>query len=423
MSQITPNTELSTMKKNVTQPWLTLIGISDHRLENISHELQHLIASAHYVFGGQRHLELAKAFLNKKTQQLIAWPHPFQKGIEHLLTLRGRRVVVLASGNPFFFGVGTTLARHLKIGEMICYPSPSCISRACSQLGWAQETVVPLSLCGRSIKKIRPYLQPQRKYIVLSATSQSPAQLVHYLTDLDFKNISYTLMENLGGQQQKIRQFTNVSDLPKDISALNLIAFTIPKIDTPSCLPLSDGLSDSFFENDGQLTRQEIRVLTLCALQPRSGQYLWDIGAGCGSISIEWMLKDPYNRASAIEQHQKRIHFIENNCQKLGVPHLDIIRGKAPDIFPTLSDPDAIFIGGGATKDGVITQAWERLKNGGRIVCNGVTLETQTLLVRQQQHYGGMLRRFQIDRLTPLGHFHKLQPAQDILQWVCVKNG
>jgi precorrin-6B C5,15-methyltransferase / cobalt-precorrin-6B C5,C15-methyltransferase len=202
---------------------------------------------------------------------------------------------------------------------------------------------------------------------------------------------------------------------------LNIVALEIAATAQSRILPVANGLADSWFETDGQLTKREVRAVTLSSLAPRRGELLWDVGAGSGAIAIEWLLSDPANRAIAIETRADRASLISHNAAGLGVPHIDIVNGKAPEAFATLPRPQAIFVGGGASNATLLDACYAALPPGGRLVVNAVTLETESELVRRFKAQGGELLRIEISRGKTLGSFHGWRPALPITQWSVTK--
>lgn len=401
-----------------SDPWLILIGVGEDGLSGLSATARSLIAQAEYVFGGARHLALVDPLPVGHT---CTWPTPFSEGVRQVLALRGRSVVVLASGDPFFYGVGGVLAQKLDPAEMMCLPAPSSTALACARLGWRQERCHVVSVCGRPMARVRPFLQPGARLLVLSADEKTPIQLAQWLTSLGLGATRCHVMEALGGKNERCREFMARDDAPADIQPLNLIALEVPLDSTQVCLPRCAGLPDSCFEHDGQLTRQEIRALTLSALAPRAGEVLWDIGGGAGSVSIEWMLAAPECRAISIESVPERALRIARNAWALGVPDLHVVQARAPNGLVGLQTPDAVFIGGGASRPGVLEQAWAALRPGGRIVVNAVVVETECRLMEAVREWGGRLTRLSVARLDGVGAFHAFRPAMTVTQWVADK--
>mgnify|MGYP003362324764 FL=1 len=400
-------------------PWLHVIGIGEDGVEGLPTASRALIAGAELVAGGARHLELAESLITGRT---LPWPHPFAAGIAELLTWRGRTVCVLASGDPFLFGVGATLRRHVPIGEMVCLPAPSSVALACNLLGWAEQDVAVLSLCGRPMEACAPSLQPGAKLVVLSADEHTPAVFARWLDQRGFGASTLHILGALGGAEQTHEVLTVAAlagDRAASIPRLNLMALKIVAERDAHVIPLACGLPDELFEHDGQITKREIRAATLSALAPRRGEMLWDIGGGSGSIGIEWMLRHPANRAIAIEKSATRGARIARNALSLGVPALRVVEGEAPAVIVQMQAdgveaPDAIFIGGGTSNPGMLEAAWQALRPGGRLVANAVTLESEMALAAAHARWGGTLTRMQVERLERIGRFHGFRPGMTV---------
>ena len=400
------------------QRWLTLIGIGEDGPAGLGDEAKRLIASAPVVFGGARHIELMRPLITGEAQ---TWLSPFEKSVEAVLTRRGTPIVVLASGDPFFYGVGATLSRHIPASEMTVIPAPSSFSLAASRLGWPLQDVTILSLHGRPIDLIRPHLHPGRKILALTSDGKGPADLASLLLASGFGPSTLTVLEALGGPHEKISRQKAADFALADISDLNICGMEVEADEGARILPVSAGLADELFEHDGQITKREIRAMTLSALAPRRGELLWDIGAGSGSIGIEWMLADPSLRAIAIEASGERAARIRRNAGNFGVPGLTIIEGKAPGALASLPTPNAIFIGGGGSDAGVLDAAISRLKSGGRLVANAVTTEMEAVLLAEHARRGGSLTRINIARAAPVGRMTGWRPAMPVTQWSWIK--
>lgn len=372
------------------------------------------------MFGGARHLALAGAAVKGEAR---AWPSPFARGIDAVLALRGRNVCVLASGDPFLHGVGATLARHVPAEEMRVLPAPSAYSLACARLGWPLADVTCLTVHGRSLDLVRAHLHPGRRLLVLTSDSAGPGEIARLLAESGFGGSSLTVLEALGGPRARRRRAVAEGFALDDIDPLNLLAIEVAAGEGARIVPLTSGLPDEMFEHDGQLTKREIRAVTLSALAPRRGELLWDIGAGAGSVGIEWMLADPSLAAIGIEEHPERAARARRNAAALGVPGLEIIEGRAPDALSGLPAPDAIFLGGGAGDEGVMDAGLAALKPGGRLVANAVTLETEALLIARHAALGGELVRLSIARAVPVGGLTGWRPAMPVTQWSWVKPG
>ncbi len=405
-------------KKHPTPKWLSIVGIGEDGLAGLGDEAKRLIAGAEFVFGGKRHLALVASLIKGEQR---SWPVPFDTGMADVLALAGWRVCVLASGDPFFHGVGATLARKVKSQEMHVIPAPSAISLAAARLGWALQDIETVSQHGRPLDLIRPLLQPKARILALTSDGEAPAAIARLLVELDFGASRLTVLEALGGPNEKQRMArADAFDL-RDINPLNVLALELESTREARILPLTVGRADHLFEHDGQITKHDIRAMTLAALAPRRGELLWDIGAGSGSIGIEWMLAHPSMRAIAIEANNDRAARIARNAAHCGVPGLVVVEGSAPKSLAGLATPDAIFIGGGGSDTGVLNAAIKALPSGGRLVANAVTLEMETLLLAQHTKRGGDLTRIAISRAAPVGSMQAWRPAMPVTQWSWVK--
>lgn len=347
----------------------------------------------------------------------LSWQSPFERSIDAVLQRRGTPVVVLASGDPFLYGVGATLSRHVAAAEMRTIPAPSAFSLAASRLGWPLQDATTISLHGRPIDLIRPHLHPGRRIIALTSDEKGPRELATLLAATGFGQSQLTVLEALGGDRERQRSVVAADFDLVDIDPLNVCALEVATGEGARILPFSPGLEDDLFEHDGQITKREIRAMTLSALAPCHGQLLWDIGAGSGSIGIEWMLADPSLKTIAIEQSPERAARIARNAPAFGVPHLAVIEGAAPAALAGLPQPDTIFLGGGGSEPGVIDAAIAALRRGGRLVANAVTLEMEAVLLSEHAKRGGSLTRIEISRAAPVGSMSGWRPAMPVTQW------
>jgi precorrin-6B C5,15-methyltransferase / cobalt-precorrin-6B C5,C15-methyltransferase len=398
--------------------WLSILGIGEDGVEGFSPAARAMVESASLVVGGARHLALAETLIRGET---LAWPSPLSEAFPNILARRGQPVVVLASGDPYCFGVGTTLRAVVSIEETFCVPAPSAFSLACARLGWAAQDVFTISFCGRPQEAVLPMLQPGARVLALSADAVTPMQFCDLLRRHGFGPSVVHVLEALGGPRERITETTVEAGPPPEVNPLNLMALEVRAEPGARIIPLSRGLPDSFFEHDGQLTKSEVRAVTLAALAPRAGELLWDIGAGSGSIGIEWMLSHPANHAVGVEARPDRAARAARNALSLGVPGLRIVLGDAPAALSDLPAPDAVFLGGGAHDVGVLDTAWNALRPGGRMVANAVTIETESVLFAAQRARGGTLTRISVDRLDAVGTMHGFRRALAITQWLATK--
>lgn len=401
-----------------TKKWLAVVGINEDGVAGLGEEARALIAGAAHVFGGARHLALAQPLIRGAAHP---WPVPFDTAMRAVVALRGQAVCVLASGDPFLHGVGATLARQISPGEIRVVPAPSAFSLAAARLGWALQDVETVSLHGGPIALILPLLHPGRRILALTSDGGSPAAIAALLTEAGFGASAFHVLEALGGAEEAMR--TGRADAVGEAAfhPLNIVAVEVAAGVPARILPRAPGLDDDLFAHDGQITKREVRALTLAALQPRRGELLWDIGAGAGSVAIEWMLADPSLHAIAIEAHAERAARISANAARLGVPGLRVVAGTAPAALAGLPPPDAVFIGGGGTVAGVMPAAIDALPAGGRLIANAVTLAMEALLLDLYQTHGGELTRIALSRAAPLGGMAGWRPAMPVTQWRWVK--
>jgi precorrin-6Y C5,15-methyltransferase (decarboxylating) len=406
------------MNTMTRSPWLAIVGIGEDGVEGLSPAARAAIRGAVLVAGGARHLALAAPLI---TGTRLSWPKPLRDAFPAILAHRGRKVAILASGDPYCYGIGSTLAALVPAAERFCIPMPSAFSLACARLGWAVQDVATLSACGRPLAAILPLLQPGCRILVLSADGETPSALAQLLSRHGFGGSVLHVLEALGGQNERIRSVIADGTLPSDIIPLNLVGIEVVASSQARVIPCAAGLPESFFEHDGQITKQEIRAVSLAALAPRAGELLWDIGCGSGSVAIEWSLTHPSNRAIGIEQCPERAERVRRNALALGVPSLRVVTGAAPPALEGLPVPDAVFIGGGARDAALIETAWAALRDGGRMVVNAVTIETEMQLFGAQQTHGGTLTRLAVERLDRIGSRHGFRPAMTVTQWTAVK--
>ncbi len=354
-------------------------------------------------------------------REKIIWASPIATSVEEIIKRRGESICVLASGDPMCYGIGVTLTRRIPISEITIIPAPSTFSLACARLGWSLTEVETLSLNARPSSLLQSYIYPGAKLLILSQGKDTPAVVAQILTNRGYGGSKITVLERMGGVHERIVEGMAAFWSETEIAALNAMAVDCIADAGVIPLPRLPGLPDNAYHHDGQLTKREVRAITLAALAPTPGQLLWDVGAGCGSISIEWMRTHPRCRAVAIEQNSSRLLYIADNAATLGTPNLQIIAGKAPAALKDLPTPDAIFIGGGVTATGLFDVCWEALKPGGRLVVNVVTVEGEQTLFQWHQRVGGDLIRIAIQRAEPIGKFLGWRGMAGVTQWVVIK--
>ncbi len=397
--------------------WLGIVGIGEGGLDDLAPRARALVDEAEILVGGARHL----AMLPADHRPRITWRSPLAEVIEEIAGRKPRRVAVLASGDPMCFGVGVTLARRVPMTEMEIHPAPSAFSLACARLGWPVAEVETLTLHGRPLELLNAYPQPGARLLILSEDGTTPAQVAARLVALGYGRSRLWVFEHMDGAAERLIEGTAAGwDAPRAADLNTIAVDCVADADAP-LRPRGPGLPDDAFAHDGQLTKREMRGITLARLGPVSGQLLWDVGAGAGSIAIEWMRAAPGARAVAIEHRPDRVALIERNAAALGVPKLDIIAGEAPAALAGLAPPEAVFIGGGAGTPELFETCWEALASGGRLVANVVTLEGEAAVLGWRARIGGELTRIAVSRAAPAGRFTGWKPLMPVTQFAAVK--
>ncbi|MFE3188058.1 precorrin-6y C5,15-methyltransferase (decarboxylating) subunit CbiE [Nocardia sp. NPDC059240] len=398
---------------------LVVVGIGADGWDGLGGPAQREIAAGTVLLGSARQLALLPK--SRARGERVAWPSPLLPALPGLLErYAGQRVVVLASGDPMFFGIGVTLTTLLGAPSLRVFPHVSSVSLACARLGWALNETPVVSAVGRRAETVLPELAGGRRVLVLSSDEHTPAQVVDLLVRNGFGGSAVTVLEQLGGLSECVyggiaaRWDRPIGD-PLNVIAIDCVADPVaPRL---TRIP---GLPDEVYGGDGQLTKAEVRALTLSALAPAPGELLWDVGGGSGTIAIEWCRTHPACRAVTFERIDSRRKQIAANAAALGVPGIQV-HGAAPESFAEAVDPDAIFIGGGLTQDSMFEACWDRLRPGGRLVAAAVTAESEALLLHLSEQHGGALRRMQIYRAEPLGGFTAWRPHLPVTQWSVVK--
>ncbi len=391
-------------------PWLTIVGVGEDAPDGLSSASLRALHDAEFVIGPPRHLRL----LPELNAQQIEWPVPFADGIARLLTLRGRRVVALASGNPFWFGAGSSIARALSPDEWVALPSPSTFALVAARMGWPLEQTECFGLHAAPMTRLRPALTAGTRMILLLRDGAAVAELGTYLTDQGFAATRLSVFEAAGGPRE--RRTNALADELDNCAFSHPVCAAVEIRGAGDSLPLASGRPDRWFDNDGQMTKRPVRALTLSALAPVPYSHLWDIGGGSGSIGIEWLLSHPTTSATTIEPHADRADRIRANAQRLGMDRLRVVQGHAPEVLEGLDPPDVVFVGGGLTL-GLLSWLEERLSQGTRIVANAVTLESEALLSQVQHRLGGELLRIELAQSAPLGGKRGWKASYPVVQW------
>ncbi len=382
-------------------PWLTIIGIGDNGLASLTPEGQAYLDAAETVVVAER-VEQAVPLAGK---DVLRWADGFDNTVEAIRQRRGRPVTVLATGDPMHFGIGATLLTYFDVAEARVLPSPSAFSLAAARLGWPLQSAVQISLHARPVELINRHLLPGARILALTSDGSTVGKVARILVDRGFGASVLHVLEHMGGPEERILRMTAGELLAQapDIAQFNTLA--IDCASDGALLSPVPGLPDDAFRHDGQLTKREVRAATLSLLQPFPNALLWDVGAGCGSVAIEWMRSGMGTRAIAIESKPERLAMIRENAVALGAPDLVTIEGEAPAALDGLEAPDVVFIGGGITVDGLFDACWRGLKPGGRLVANAVTIEGEARLAELRGLYGGELTRISVARAAPVGRY------------------
>lgn len=400
----------------IENPWLSIIGIGEDGWDGLSAKAKNAVIDAELIYGGSRHLEFVP---QSATTARMAWPSPMGPAIDEILSLhrKRRRVAVLASGDPMLYGVGVTLTRDLAPTEFAVMPQVSAFALACARLGWPVAETKLVSVVHRPLEQILRELSPGQKIVVFSEDGRTPAAVAALLTRHSYGASHLHVLERMGGPSE--RHFGHPASTWDVASCANLNVIAFVCVADPHMQPLSlaPGLRDDAYDGDGQLTKREVRAATLARLAPLPGQKLWDVGAGTGTIGIEWMRLHPSCSCVAFEERDDRADQILKNALQLGVPSLKVVRGVAPNTFAGVDAPDAIFLGGGLTKRNLLQACWDRLPPGGRFVANAVTLDSEAQLAAWHGIHGGELVRLQVARTERIGGSSVWRPMMPITQW------
>ncbi len=402
----------------MTRRWLSVVGIGEDGLAGLAPAARALIEHAEVLVGGARHLAMAP----DDGRERLTWPRGALTDLIPQLEERSDRAVcVLATGDPMFYGIGVTLARFIAAEEMTVVPAPSAFALACARLGWPTAAVETLTLHGRPPALVQSFIQPGARLLILSDDEETPGIVAAILGKRGYGDSRLTVLEHMGGEQERA-----VTGLARDwavsgIAPFNTLAVECVAAAGAALLPRVPGLPDDAYRSDGQLTKREVRAATLAALAPIPGQLLWDIGAGAGSIAIEWMRAHSRCEAVAVERDPDRVRTIADNATALGAPRLDVVAGEAPAALDGLAAPDAVFVGGGAATAGLIEACWRALPAGGRLVANAITVEGEAALYHWREETGGALVRIAVSRAEPVGGFMGWRALAPVTQLAAVK--
>ncbi|PJN35397.1 cobalamin biosynthesis bifunctional protein CbiET [Streptomyces sp. CB02613] len=398
---------------------VAVVGIGADGWAGLSGTAREALRGAEVLIGGARQLDLLPP---ECAGARVAWPSPLRPAVPRLLAEHGeRRIAVLASGDPMFYGIGRALAEERGPEGLRVLPHPSSVSYACARLGWPLEDTEVVTLVGRPAARLAASLYEGRRLLVLSADAGTPATVAALLTDRGFGPSRVRVLEQLGGEDEEHVEGVAEAWAHEPGDRLNVVAIECRASAEALRLGAVPGLPDAAYEHDGQLTKRHIRAATLATLAPAPGELLWDVGGGSGSIAVEWLRAHRSCRAVSVERDPVRAERITRNAERLGVPGLRVVTGPAPSALAGLDTPDAVFIGGGLTAPGLLDACWEALRPGGRLVANTVTLESEALLAERHKTYGGELVRLSVAHAVPVGGFTGWRQAMPVTQWSVTK--
>ncbi|CUH15651.1 Precorrin-6Y C(5,15)-methyltransferase [decarboxylating] [Jannaschia seosinensis] len=396
-------------------PWLHIVGIGEDGMAGLTPAARAVVETAEIIVGGDRHHSLSDAV----TAERIAWPSPFDALIETLTSLRDRRVVVLATGDPLWFSVGARIGRAIPPTEIAYHPQLSAFQLAAARMGWSMADLETLTVHGRPVEQMIAFIQPDARLLILTTGAETPARIAAFLTERGFGQSSMTVLANMGGPDEA--RFDGIAaEWSHEVPAFNTLAVECRAAPDAALLPRVPGLADDLFRSDGTMTKREVRAATLAKLMPMRGALLWDIGTGSGSVAIEWMRAARSARAIGIEPRDDRRAMAAENALALGAPRLDLRAGAVPEALAGLEPPDAVFIGGGLS-EAVFDHAFAALRPLGRLVANAVTLESEAVILDLHARHGGDLVRLSVDRAEPIGRYRGWRPSMSVTQWSLVK--
>ena len=399
----------------MNKPWLHIVGIGEDGIAGLSPATRTIVETAEVILGGERHHLLSDSI----TAERLAWPSPFNAMIDTIKSLKGRRAVVLVTGDPLWFSVGARIGQAIAPSEIIYHPQLSAFQLAAARMGWSLADVETLTVHGRPVEQMIAFIQPEARLLILTTGADTPARIAAFLTERGFGQSRLTVLAAMGGKDEA--RFDGLAaDWGHTVPPFNTLAVDCIASPDAALLPRVPGLPDELFQSDGTMTKQEVRAVTVAKLMPMRGALLWDIGTGCGSVAIEWMRSARYARAIGIEPRADRRAMAAANALALGAPKLEIIEGQAPDALTGLPAPDAIFIGGGLTPD-VFAAAWSALRPLGRLVANAVTLESEAELIALHKSHGGQLIKIAVNRAEPVGRLTGWRPLMPVTQWSLIK--
>ena len=399
----------------MSDPWLHIVGIGEDGMDGLSPAARAVVEAAELIVGGERHHRLSGV----AGAERATWPHPFDALIDLLGSWRGKRVVVLATGDPLWYSVGARIGREIDPAEIVYHPQLSAFQLAAARMGWSLADVETLTVHGRPVEQMIAFIQPEQRLLILTTGADTPARIARFLVERGFGRSPMTALAAMGGDAEE--RFDGVAEnWSREVPAFNTLAVRCVADPDAALLPRVPGLADELFMHDGTMTKREVRAVALAKLMPMRGALLWDVGTGCGSVAVEWMRAARHARAIGVEPRADRRAMAASNALALGAPGLRLVDGEAPEALAGLEAPDAVFIGGGLSES-VFAASWDALRPCGRLVANAVTLESEAEMHRLRETRGGELVRLGVERAEPLGGFSGWRPLMPVVQWSLVK--
>ena len=398
----------------MNKPWISIIGVNQDDISTLSKLATKALTESDIILGAERHIKFFK-YYKERCHKL---PMPLEKTIQILKRNKGKKFVLLVSGNAFWFGLGNLISHHFNRNDWQCFQAPSSFSLACAEMGWNMEHVLYFGLHAKKNESIRPFIAPGVKFIILVKDGSSVKKLTEYFISIGFGESKFTVFESLGYKNFRKRNIIAKKNIIEKFN--HPVCLAIETLGRGLVVPKNSGKPDNFFENDGQLTKQYIRSITLSSLSPKPFENLWDLGAGSGSVAIEWLLSDKTVKAIAVEKNEKRSKFIERNCEKFGIDRIDIHNDEVKNVFRKLEKPNAIFIGGGLDEN-LFKKIWNYIPKNTRIVVNSVTIETEACMIKLFNIYGGSLKKIELSDIKLIGKKHSWSRNYPIVQWKIIK--
>ena len=400
------------------KPWMDVIGIGEDGVDGLSPQARRVLAQAEVIIGGDRHHQLSENGDAKR----IKWPSPFDALIDVMRSHKGQRLVVLVTGDPLWYSIGARILKAIPAEEVTFHPQLSAFQWASVRMGWSLADCETVTVHGRADSQILPHLAPGVRMLVLTQNTETPQALAQMLVERGFGRSQMTVLAALGGEREQ--RFDGVAaHWDQVVPDFHTLAIDCVADADATWYPRTGGLPDAAFVSDGQITKQDIRATTLAKLAPYPDAVLWDIGAGCGSVSVEWMRAARSALSVAIEHKSERVAMIHQNMVQLGAEKMVVMEGRAPEVLKDLPQPDAVFIGGGLTTEGLFDAAWSALRPGGRLVANVVTLESEGRLFELHQKHGGELVRLSVQKAESVGPYRGWRAAMPVTQWSITKPG